>query len=299
MPTEAPFIAYVGNLPKGLVQGDVMTIFHNLDIKNVRLVKDKETDVFKGFGYVEFETLDHLQQALELDGLITLDEALHPLRIDIAEQRKNDNRGGFNKAGGASGNNNNNRTGPPRQGNNQHQQQQQNQYNRRNDNRSYNDYNERNRGAGAGPNRFNNDRPPNRGRYGNFSDDRNDRYNNDQQRNDQRNNREGSYGGNSRDGGGERYNNFSRNRGGGGGERERYHNPNTQNQGPGSSAGSIDSSADDSERPRLNLQPRTIKEPVNSLAETKQNALIFGNAKPRDEKLVESRKKQLDEDQSS
>lgn len=64
-------------------------------------------------------------------------------------------RGGFNKAGGASGNNNNNRSGPPRQGNNQ-QQSQQNQFNRRNDNRSYNDYNERNRGAGAGPNRFNN-----------------------------------------------------------------------------------------------------------------------------------------------
>uniref|UniRef100_T1H0V0 Eukaryotic translation initiation factor 4H n=1 Tax=Megaselia scalaris TaxID=36166 RepID=T1H0V0_MEGSC len=138
-------------------------------------------------------------------------------------------------------------------------------------------------------------RPPNRGRYGNFSDDRNDRYNNDPQRNDQRNNREGSYGGNSRDGG-ERYNNFSRNRGG---DRDRYHNPNTHNQGPGSSAGSIDSSADDSERPRLKLEPRTIKEPVNSLAETKQNALIFGNAKPRDEKLAESRKKQLDEGQSS
>lgn len=60
-------------------------------------------------------------------------------------------RGGFNKAGGPMGNNNNNRAGPPRQGNNQ----QQNQFSRRNDNR-YNDYNERNRGAGAGPNRFSN-----------------------------------------------------------------------------------------------------------------------------------------------
>lgn len=45
--------------------------------------------------------------------------------------------------------------------------------------------------------------------------------------------------------------------------------------------------ADDSERPRLNLKPRTIQAPINALAETKQSAAIFGNAKPREEKLKE------------
>lgn len=45
--------------------------------------------------------------------------------------------------------------------------------------------------------------------------------------------------------------------------------------------------ADDSERPRLQLKPRTVDAPINGLAETKQAAAIFGNAKPREEKLKE------------
>ena len=90
LPTEAPFIAYVGNLPQGLVQGDVEKIFENFEVKNVRLVKDRETDQFKGFCYVEFETLDNLERALEFDGRIKLDDISAPLRIDIAERKKNE-----------------------------------------------------------------------------------------------------------------------------------------------------------------------------------------------------------------
>lgn len=43
---------------------------------------------------------------------------------------------------------------------------------------------------------------------------------------------------------------------------------------------------DDEGRPKLNLKPRTIAEPINSLAETSQSAAIFGNARPRDEKVT-------------
>ena len=90
LPTEPPFLAFVGNLPQGIVQGDVVKIFANFTIKNVRLVKDKETDIFKGFCYVEFDTIEDLERALDLDGCIELEDNPHPLRIDVAEQKKND-----------------------------------------------------------------------------------------------------------------------------------------------------------------------------------------------------------------
>lgn len=88
LPTESPYLAFVGNLPQGIVQGDVKKIFPNLYVKHVRLVNDKDTDLFKGFCYVEFESLADLKEALELDGRITLDDTDAPLRIDVAEQKK-------------------------------------------------------------------------------------------------------------------------------------------------------------------------------------------------------------------
>lgn len=90
MPTAPPYLAFVGNLPQGIVSGDVNQIFNKFSVKHVRLVKDKDTDQFKGFCYVEFETLEELQEAIDLDGRIQLDNNPNPLRIDVAEQKKND-----------------------------------------------------------------------------------------------------------------------------------------------------------------------------------------------------------------
>jgi len=38
-------------------------------------------------------------------------------------------------------------------------------------------------------------------------------------------------------------------------------------------------------RPKLKLLPRTVKDPVNALADTLQQQTIFGGAKPREENL--------------
>ena len=65
IPDVPPFTAYVGNLPSGIIQGDIETIFGELSLKTVRLMYDRETNQFKGFGYVEFEEREDLIKAIE------------------------------------------------------------------------------------------------------------------------------------------------------------------------------------------------------------------------------------------
>lgn len=283
-PTDPPFIAFVGNLPQGVVQSDVIQIFSKQVVKNVRLVKDKETDQFKGFCYVEFDTLQDLEEAVSLDGRIVLDNNPQPLRIDIAEQKKND-RGGFNnRRGGVGGPMNQNRGGFNSRGGGPS--------NRGNFNN--NDNYRRHDGGG-----FDGDRGGgNRGHYGNFND--NDNY--------QPRRHEGAGGGfeggrggrnnyNDRGGRDDRFNSF--------GSRGGSHQSQRGSGGSGSSGAAYEGGGErgergerrtsesmsqltleerDAGRPKLKLAPRTIKDPVNGIAETKQAAAIFGLAKPREDK---------------
>lgn len=137
------------------------------------------------------------------------------------------------------------------------------------------------------------DRGPNRGRYGDFTEDGPQRssggFNN-------RSQREGSYG-NQRE---ERFGNYNRR----GNEQRTFNNlPDTKPPAPlhGNKQkispnieicilkenffSPLQTKVDDAERPRLVLKPRTATEPINALASTKQAASIFGLAKPREENL--------------
>lgn len=99
VPEEGPYKAYVGNLPLDAVQGDIDAIFKDLKILDTHMVRDRESDRFKGFAYVEFEKKNDLVEALKLDGA---DFDGRFLRIDVAEaQRGRGERGG--RGGGRGG----------------------------------------------------------------------------------------------------------------------------------------------------------------------------------------------------
>ncbi|CAH4027826.1 eukaryotic translation initiation factor 4H isoform X1 [Pieris brassicae] len=243
LPTEPPYKAYVGNLPSGIIQGDINRIFPDLKIKNVRLVMDKETDKFKGFCYVEFEYLEDLIKAIEMNGALNVDG--NCVKIDVAEEKRND-RGGFDR-GRRDGGRDGGRGGFRRDGGRG----------------TYDHFDavgrgprhqgggfahERERGGGGGPG---GERWTERGPRGSSEEPR-----------------PGDWGRMGRSGPAPPP----------GGQRPRR---NFDDMPP--------SRPDTTGRPKLKLEPRTVKEPVNSLAATSQASSIFGGARPREERLKEMR----------
>nr|CAD7400554.1 unnamed protein product [Timema poppensis] len=247
MPTQPPYTAYIGNLPQGLVQGDVDKIFDNMDpkvrTKNVRLMKDRETDRFRGYCYVEFDELSELERVLDLNGVLEVEG--HIIKIDIAEGKKDRGGGGFDRSRGRGGF----RGGRGSSGGD-----------RGDDFGGFSERGNRiNRGGGGGGNFA--DTRVNRGSYGHFE--------------------EGDSGGNmgnrewSRGGTGRGWGSNS-------GERSR---PESRDRKPFSEDFKEPSSVDTTARPKLQLKPRTVKDPLNQIAETSQSSKIFGGAKPREEKI--------------
>ncbi len=65
------------------------------DIKNVRIIEDRETEKSKGFGYVEFENIESVEKALELNGQ---DLDGRSLRVGKVQKKEKDERPKFNKS---------------------------------------------------------------------------------------------------------------------------------------------------------------------------------------------------------
>merc|ERR1719376_1060588 len=221
-------------------------MFQGCKIRNVRLVRDRETDVFKGFCYVEFEDPESLKEALGFNGAQLEGKNL---RVDIAEGRRGDrgDRGGRGGRGGQRGGGGGGGRGGDRGGD-------RGGYGR---DRGYD-----NRGGGGGE----------RGGYDNRD-------------------RRGGYGGQQgyrggADGGGrDHHPNF-------GMRRDRRDSDRRQ---PYQEEFKEPTAEEAAARPRLKLLPRTVKDPVNSVADAMQQAKIFGGAKPREERESESKSRRESE----
>uniref|UniRef100_A0A0K0DG33 RRM domain-containing protein n=1 Tax=Angiostrongylus cantonensis TaxID=6313 RepID=A0A0K0DG33_ANGCA len=105
--SEGPFKVFIGNLPFDGVQGDIEQILRHVGFTNdqihsfrIRMIRDRETDKFKGFAYVEFNSADEQNKVLELNGV---EYGGRPLKIDVATQRSGGDRGSRKGARGGGG----------------------------------------------------------------------------------------------------------------------------------------------------------------------------------------------------
>nr|KAJ3421582.1 hypothetical protein HK105_003015 [Polyrhizophydium stewartii] len=83
IPTRPPFTAYVGNLSYEVSERDFHVFFgDNIRVKNVRLPL-KEDGTSRGFGYVEFDDVESLIEAIKMDGESMMSRRV---RINVAEE---------------------------------------------------------------------------------------------------------------------------------------------------------------------------------------------------------------------
>ncbi len=91
---------YVGNLPYSTIENELEDIFSQYgEVKELVLIKDRETDQCKGFGFITFESDDQAQNALDFNGQ---EFQGRKLKVNIAMERQSrgGNRGGGGRRGG-------------------------------------------------------------------------------------------------------------------------------------------------------------------------------------------------------
>lgn len=85
LPNEPPYTAHLGNMSFDTTEGEVSDFFKDCQVTKVRIVEDKMDRKPKGFGYVEFATLDGLKKALSYAGSSL---AGRTIRVSVADPRK-------------------------------------------------------------------------------------------------------------------------------------------------------------------------------------------------------------------
>jgi len=89
IPTQPPYTAFVGNLAFDLTENELEQFFSGIQIKSVKIIKSKDEKP-KGFGYIEFEDVDGLKDALLKTGS---NFSGRTIRVSVAEPPKE--RSGF------------------------------------------------------------------------------------------------------------------------------------------------------------------------------------------------------------
>ncbi|KAJ3513095.1 hypothetical protein NLJ89_g3135 [Agrocybe chaxingu] len=89
LPSQPPYTAFVGNLAFDLTESELGQFFSGAKTKSVKIIKDRD-DKPKGFGYVEFEDLEGLKDALSKSGS---NFSGRVIRVSVAEPPKE--RSGF------------------------------------------------------------------------------------------------------------------------------------------------------------------------------------------------------------
>ncbi|QIW95359.1 hypothetical protein AMS68_000877 [Peltaster fructicola] len=85
LPDKPPYTAHLGNLAFDVTQADITSFLADCEVTSIRIVEDKMDHKPKGFGYVEFGTLEGLKKALTLTDTQFMGR---PIRISVAEPPK-------------------------------------------------------------------------------------------------------------------------------------------------------------------------------------------------------------------
>lgn len=70
------------------MQGDLEIVFEGLKVVEVRLMYDKISNEFRGISYVEFESAEDLEKALESDGVVTCEYICFAVHIVVSQSIK-------------------------------------------------------------------------------------------------------------------------------------------------------------------------------------------------------------------